>query len=84
MVRPVALAAGYLHRAVRDGARFHAPHDIVGIECGRRGTTLRTHDGLELHARHVVFCTGYELAKIVPPSGSLIKSTWVIATTPPR
>ncbi|MEO8314093.1 MAG: FAD-dependent oxidoreductase [Pseudomonadota bacterium] len=79
---PVALTAGYLRHAIRAGARFHAPHDIVGIETGRYGTTLQTHDGLELHARHVVLCTGYELARIVPANGSRTHSTWAIATRP--
>lgn len=77
---PVALTAGFLRQAFRDGARFHAPHDIIAMESGRRGTTLQTGDGLELHARHVVLCTGYELAKIVPPGGSRTSSTWAIAT----
>jgi glycine/D-amino acid oxidase-like deaminating enzyme len=79
---PVALAAGFLQQALRDGARFHAPHDITGIEAGRRGTTLQTSDGIELHARHVVLCTGYELPKIVPANGNRTTSTWAIATGP--
>jgi len=79
---PVQLAAGYLRQALRDGARFHAPHDIVDIECSRRGTTLATADGLRIEARHVVFCTGYELAEIVPPADNKILSTWAIATRP--
>ncbi|MEO6079620.1 MAG: FAD-dependent oxidoreductase [Steroidobacteraceae bacterium] len=79
---PVALTAGYLRQALRDGARFHAPHEVIGIESGRQGTTLLTDDGLELQARHVVMCTGYELAKIVPPNGSKVRSTWALATRP--
>jgi glycine/D-amino acid oxidase-like deaminating enzyme len=79
---PVALAAGFLRQAIRDGASFHAPHDVVGIEPGRHGITLRTDDGIELHARHLVLCTGYELAKMVPPNGSRTVSTWAIATRP--
>jgi glycine/D-amino acid oxidase-like deaminating enzyme len=79
---PVELAAGYLRKAIRDGAHFHAPHDIVDIECGRRGTTLLTNDGIHIQARHVIFCTGYELVKIVPSTKSKIQSTWAIATRP--
>jgi glycine/D-amino acid oxidase-like deaminating enzyme len=79
---PVELAAGYLRKAIRDGAHFHAPHDIVDIECGRRRTTLLTNDGIHIQARHVIFCTGYKLVKIVPSTNNKIKSTWAIATRP--
>jgi glycine/D-amino acid oxidase-like deaminating enzyme len=77
---PVELAAGYLRQAIKAGARFHAPHDIVDIDCNRRGTTLQTSDGIYIQARHVIFCTGYELVKIVPPNSNRVISTWAIAT----
>jgi glycine/D-amino acid oxidase-like deaminating enzyme len=79
---PVELAAGYLRNAINAGARFYAPHDIVDIDCNSRGTTLLTNDGIHIHARHVIFCTGYELAKIVPATNNKIQSTWAIATRP--
>lgn len=79
---PVKLAAGYLRAAIKAGARFHAPHDIVDINCSRSGTSLLTDDGICIHARHVVLCTGYELAKIVPNTNNRVLSTWVIATRP--
>jgi glycine/D-amino acid oxidase-like deaminating enzyme len=79
---PVELAAGFLRRALRAGAKFHAPHEIVDLHWTRRGTTLLTDDGIEIHATHAVLCTGYELAKIVPPSANRIHSTWAIATRP--
>jgi glycine/D-amino acid oxidase-like deaminating enzyme len=77
---PVELAAGYLRQAIKAGARFHAPHDVVEIDCNRRGTTLLTNDGIHIQARQVIFCTGYELAKIVPANNNRILSTWAIAT----
>jgi glycine/D-amino acid oxidase-like deaminating enzyme len=77
---PVELAAGYLRTAIKAGARFHAPHDLVDIECNRQGTALLTHDGIHIQAKHVIFCTGYELAKIVPAKQYRIQSTWAIAT----
>jgi glycine/D-amino acid oxidase-like deaminating enzyme len=77
---PVELAAGYLRHAIRAGARFHGPHDVVDIECSRRGITLFTDDGIHIQARKVIFCTGYELAKIVPAANNRILSTWAIAT----
>lgn len=79
---PVELAAGYLRKAITAGAHFHAPHEIANIASDRRGTTLFTNDGIHIQARHVIFCTGYELVKIVPPTNSNIKSTWAIATRP--
>jgi glycine/D-amino acid oxidase-like deaminating enzyme len=79
---PVQLAAGFLRRALQQGARLHSPHDVVDIQRGRGHTTLFTAEGLEIRTRHVVLCTGYELAKIVPDTGSKILSTWVIATQP--
>jgi glycine/D-amino acid oxidase-like deaminating enzyme len=79
---PVELAAGYLRQAIKDGARFHAPHDIVDIERNHRKIILSTEDGLRIQARHVVFCTGYEISKIVPASTNTILSTWAIATRP--
>jgi glycine/D-amino acid oxidase-like deaminating enzyme len=79
---PLELAAGYLRCAIAQGARFHAPHDIVNLACDRRGTTLATADGIEIRARHVVLCTGYELARIVPPHNNTVRSTWAIATRP--
>lgn len=79
---PVQLAAGYMRCALRAGARLRAPHDIVDLHCGRHGIELVTEDGIEIKAAHVVLCTGYELAKIVPPSGNRMVSTWAIATRP--
>jgi glycine/D-amino acid oxidase-like deaminating enzyme len=77
---PVQLAAGYLLHALKAGARFHAPHEAVDIESTRQGATLLTADGIEIRARHVIFCTGYELPRIVPAKGTRIVSTWAIAT----
>jgi glycine/D-amino acid oxidase-like deaminating enzyme len=79
---PVELAAGYLAKALHAGARFHAPHDVVHIHRGRHRSTVATDDGIEIEARHVVLCTGYELAKIVPASANKVFSTWAIATRP--
>jgi glycine/D-amino acid oxidase-like deaminating enzyme len=79
---PVELAAGYLRNAMKAGARFHAPHEVVDIECSGQGTALLTHDGIHIQAKHVIFCTGYELAKIVPAKDYTVQSTWAIATRP--
>jgi glycine/D-amino acid oxidase-like deaminating enzyme len=79
---PVALAAGFLRHAIRAGARLHAPHEVTDLHANGRYTTLVTADGLEIRARRVVLCTGYELPKIVPATQHQIYSTWAIATAP--
>lgn len=79
---PVELAAGYLREAIKAGARLHAPHDVVDLYRHRGGTIAVTDDGFEIHARHVILCTGYELAKIVPPTNNRVMSTWAMATRP--
>src|SRR5665213_683011 len=77
---PVSLATGFLKAALRRGARIHAPHEVIDVRAGHSGITLFTNDGLEVHARRAVFCTGYELPKIVPVQGTRVISTWAIAT----
>jgi glycine/D-amino acid oxidase-like deaminating enzyme len=77
---PVALAAGFLRHAIRAGARLHGPHEVSGLQANGRYITIATTDGLEIRARHVVLCTGYELPKIVPATRHQIYSTWAIAT----
>ncbi|MEJ0034716.1 MAG: FAD-dependent oxidoreductase [Gammaproteobacteria bacterium] len=77
---PLALAAGFLRRALREGARLHAPNEVVDLYTHRRGVTLALEHGLQIEARRVVFCTGYEMPKIVPAGANRITSTWAMAT----
>ena len=77
---PLELAGGYLRLAIRGGARFHAPHEIVDLQAGRSAVTLLTRDQLEIRARRVVFCTGYEVPSILPASHNRVMSTWAMAT----
>jgi glycine/D-amino acid oxidase-like deaminating enzyme len=79
---PVALATGFLRHAIRAGARLHAPHEVTDLRGGRRDVAIATADGLEIRARHVVVCTGYELPTIVPTRKHRIYSTWAMATAP--
>ena len=79
---PVALAAGFLRDAIRAGARLRGPHEVTDLHPNGRYTTIATADGLEIRARHVVLCTGYELPTIVPATKHRIFSTWAIATAP--
>jgi glycine/D-amino acid oxidase-like deaminating enzyme len=79
---PVALVSGFMNHALSRGARFHAPHEVTDLALSRTGITLLTHDGLEVHARRVVLCTGYEFPKFVPVQRNRIVSTWAMATHP--
>ena len=79
---PVALAAGFLRDALRCGARLRAPHEVKDLHANKRYVTLVTDGGIEIQARHVVLCTGYELPKIVPARKHQIYSTWAYATSP--
>ena len=79
---PVALAAGFLRHAIRAGARLHGPHEVTDVHANGRHTTIATAEGIEIRARHVVLCTGYELPKIVPATQHEVFSTWAIATAP--
>jgi glycine/D-amino acid oxidase-like deaminating enzyme len=81
---PRKLAAGYLRAAARRGARVFAPVDVVDVVEGKRVSVATTSQGHEIRARHVVFATGYEIAKGVPSKGHSIESTWAIATRPQR
>lgn len=81
---PRKLAAGYLRAAQARGAQIFAPVDVVDVDESSRQIVATTSAGHEIRARHVVYATGYELAKGVPAKGHHIASTWVIATKPQR
>jgi hypothetical protein len=52
------------------------------MEHGRDAVTLTTDNAFEVKARHVIFATGYEVAKFIGLRGQEITSTWAIATKP--
>lgn len=81
---PRKLAAGYLRAAVQRGARIFAPVDVRHVRESARLVTAQTSQGFKIVARHVVFCTGYEVVEGVRARGHSIQSTWVIATRPQR
>lgn len=79
---PRALAAGLLRRSCESGLRLLAPYELTELQPGRSGVAAITRQGLQIEARHVVVCTGYEMIRLVPASGHTIASTWVMATRP--
>jgi len=79
---PACLAAGLLRRAASRGARIFAPVQVSEVLQGETHIGLVTDAGVELRARHVVFCCGYEFPKGVPTEGAKIVSTWALASKP--
>ncbi len=81
---PRKLTAALLNAAVRQGARIHAPVDIVDIDVKKTVTIATTNHGRKIRCRYLVFATGYEVPKFVPTRGHRIASTWAFATVPQR
>jgi glycine/D-amino acid oxidase-like deaminating enzyme len=79
---PRRLAMGFLRVALARGARLYAPVEAVAVEPHASGVTVLTDKAATIRARHVVFATGYELAKGVPSKGHSIATTWALATRP--
>lgn len=79
---PARLAAGLLRRAATRGAKVFAPVEVTGVLQGVDHVTLVSDAGVEIRARHVVFCCGYEFPKGVPTHGAKIISTWALASRP--
>jgi glycine/D-amino acid oxidase-like deaminating enzyme len=65
-------------------ARIFSPVEIVDLESRRTVVTAFARHGPRITARNLVFATGYEVPKGLPPTGHKIISTWAIATAPQR
>jgi glycine/D-amino acid oxidase-like deaminating enzyme len=79
---PVKLVAGLWRNFLRRGGQMRANTEIIAFDQTRTVVRLETEEGQRVHAKHAVFCTGYELLKGVQPKGYKIISTWVLATKP--
>ncbi len=79
---PARLAAGLLRRAASAGARIYAPVEITGVLQGVDHVILASDASVEIRARHVVFCCGYEFPQGVPTHEAKIISTWALASQP--
>lgn len=79
---PARLAAGLLRRAIDNGATVYSPVEITAVLQGGDHVTLVSDAGVEVRARHVVFCCGYEFPDGVPTHGAKIISTWALASKP--
>jgi glycine/D-amino acid oxidase-like deaminating enzyme len=83
-VDPVKLVAGLWKSNMSRGARVLERAEVTGVDHTASHVQLQTKDGPTVTARHVVFCTGYEVMKFAKPRGYKIISTWVLATKPQR
>ncbi|MES2712762.1 MAG: FAD-dependent oxidoreductase, partial [Pseudomonadota bacterium] len=81
---PVRLVRGLWRSALARGARIFAPVELVDLQAGRDNVTLTMADGLEVTAKHVVLATGYELTRLLKPTGYKVITTWAMATAPQR
>lgn len=79
---PVRLVAGLWRHFLARGGRMAANTEVTEVEQTRSRVRLKTKDGRSITAKHVVFCTGYELMKFARPKGYKIISTWALATHP--
>lgn len=79
---PVRLVAGLWRSVLRRGGRMVANVEVISVDQTRSRVRLETKDGQVIVAKHVVFCTGYELMKFARPKGYKIISTWALATRP--
>lgn len=80
VIDPRRTTAALLKAACANEARIFAPTEISDIEAKRTGVIATEKHGRQIHCRHVVFATGYELPFAVPKGIHKIVSTWAIAT----
>lgn len=78
---PIRLTLGFLEHARAAGARLAYPVEIKRVDPQPSSVTAHTATGT-IRAAHLVFATGYELARGVPTGGHRVVSTWAIATPP--
>ena len=83
-VNPLKLAAGFLMRAIHQGAIIHAPVTVDEVEVHARGVSVLTCDGPVIEAKHVLYATGYEIPKTIHKNRHSLHSTWAISTKPQR
>jgi glycine/D-amino acid oxidase-like deaminating enzyme len=79
-IDPKKATLALLNAAAAANTRIFCPVDIVGIDARRSGVIATAANGRQIHCRHLVFATGYEVPKRVPRKGHQIISTWAIAT----
>jgi glycine/D-amino acid oxidase-like deaminating enzyme len=83
-IDPRKATIALLNAAAAQNTKIFCPVDIVDIAAKRNGIIATASNGRQIHCRHLVFATGYELPKNIPAKGHQIISTWAIATIPQK
>ncbi len=79
-VDPVKLVAGLWKKFVEHGGYLQDGTEVVEVDQSLFRVRLTLKEGRPLYAKHVIFCTGYEIPEELKPRGYKIHSTWVLAT----
>jgi glycine/D-amino acid oxidase-like deaminating enzyme len=79
---PYQLLAGIWRSFRKRGGRLADDCEVAHIDESKSRVNVSSASGCRIIARHVVFCTGYELLEAFKPKGFKIKSTWALATRP--
>lgn len=83
-VDPVKMAAGFLKKAIEDGAKIYSPVNVSEVTAGKNEVVITTSYNHKITAKYVIFSTGYEIPKYIPKRNLKIFSTWAIATKPQK
>lgn len=81
---PMQMSAGFLNEAIKRGVHVYAPVQVDQMARAARGFKILTSTGLSIHAKIVIYLTGYEMPGHVPHKKHKIQSTWAISTKPVR
>ncbi len=77
---PVDMAAGFLKRALQEGARVVAPVKVLGLKNQGQKVVVHCEGGLKIKANYVVSCTGYEIPDCLKSRRLKVNSTYAFAT----
>ncbi len=82
-IDPFRLTLRLLHRAIENGLEaFADTPEIVRHEPRADGVTLHTSIGAQIHAKQVIFATGYETIAQLPPELCKLTSTYAMVSEP--
>jgi glycine/D-amino acid oxidase-like deaminating enzyme len=81
-VDPFRLTHRLLQSASQRGARVHDRTEVKSVKPEGAGITIKTSDGVLIHAKRVVFATGFESHQYLKQNVGKLLSTFVLITEP--